>query len=122
MANDVALEVGGGAPGFEQGGEGSAAGEEQAQEAHGEGTGADGGVANLDVGQGAVYLFGEGGGELLDVVRFDEGAQGVGVDTGEGGDEVGEEALATHVADDFLGGVEGAGIVVVFEEVFEDAA
>ena len=55
-------------------------------------------------------------------MRLDEGAQGVGVDTGEGGDEMGEEALATHVADDFLGGVEGAGVVVVFEEVFEDAA
>ena len=59
---------------FEQGGEGGAAGEEFAQQAHGEGTRTDGGVANLDVGQGAVDLFGEGGGELLDVVRLDEGA------------------------------------------------
>jgi len=122
VANDVALEVGGGARGVQKRGEGGAAGEEQTQEAHGEGAGADGGVANLDVGQGAVYLFGKGGGELLDVVRFDEGAQGVGVDTGEGGDEMGEEALATHVANDFFGGVEGALVFVVFEQILEDAA
>ena len=36
--------------------------------------------------------------------------------------EIGYQALATHVADDFLGGVEGTFVLVVLQQVLEDAA
>ena len=122
MADDVALEVGGFARGVQKRGEGGAAGEEFAQQAHGECARTDGGVADLDVGQCTVDVGGRIGGEVLHVVRFDEGAQRFGVDGGEGGGEMGAEALATHVAHHFFGCVEGALVFVVFEQILEDAA
>ena len=105
--------------------EGDAAEVEFAQEPHGEGSGADGGVADLDRTEAIGHLLTAG-------VRLAETIVVLGADefvdrfshafVRHVGLQVGREGAAAHVLDDLLGGVEGALLLVVLQEALEDAA
>ena len=124
--DDVLFEFGAAGGVVEFGVEEGAQTDDAIEHSYREGAGADGGVADSHALEEAGNLVGLGGApvvfgvEVAGVGVLDEAGECVVL--AEVGLEVVEQGLAAHVGDDGLGGVVGALVLVVFEEVLEDVA